>query len=70
MRPVIFVVDDDAAAVRLLRSVLEAEDFKVHTFATADEVLDQSTKPHLFLLDRALPDKDGLELCSDIRQSP
>lgn len=70
MRPVIFVVDDDPAVVRLLRYALEADDFTVRTFATAGEVLNQGTRPQLFLLDRGLPDKDGLELCSEIRQSP
>lgn len=70
MRTVIFVVDDDANIARLLRLALEAEGFVVRTFATAAEVLDQGTRPHLFLLDRDLPDKDGLELCAEIRQSP
>ncbi len=70
MRSVIFVVDDDPAVVRLLRYALEADGFTVRTFATAGEVLNQGMRPHLFLLDRGLPDKDGLELCSEIRQSP
>lgn len=70
MRPVIFVVDDDPAVVRLLRYTLEAEDFAVRTFATALDVLSENARPHLFLLDRTLPDKDGLQLCSEIRRSP
>jgi len=70
MRAVIFVVDDDANAARLIRLALEAEGYLVRTFATAAEVMDQATRPHLFLLDRNLPDKDGLALCSDIRKSP
>jgi DNA-binding response OmpR family regulator len=70
MRPVIFVVDDSPAIVRLLRYALEAENFAVRAFATASDVLAESARPHLFLLDRNLPDKDGLELCAEIRQSP
>jgi DNA-binding response OmpR family regulator len=70
MRPVIFVVDKDPSVVHLLRCVLEAEDFVVRSFSTAADVLSQGNGPHLFLLDRSLPDKDGLELCSEIRQSP
>jgi DNA-binding response OmpR family regulator len=69
MRPVIFVVDSDPSLICLLRYALEAEDFVVRAFATAADVLSQSTKPNLFLLERRLPDKDGLELCSEIRQS-
>jgi DNA-binding response OmpR family regulator len=70
MRPVIFVVDDNPGIVRLLRYTLEAEGFLVRAFATAADVLIESARPHLFLLDRGLPDKDGLELCAEIRQSP
>jgi len=70
MGPMIFVVDNDPAAVRLLRCTLEAEDFTVRTFSSAAELLDQRMRPHLILLDRGLPDCDGLELCAEIRQSP
>jgi DNA-binding response OmpR family regulator len=70
MRPMIFVVDNDPAIARMLRYALEAEDFAVRTFATADDVLKEGAKPHLFLLDRGLPDRDGLELCGEIRRSP
>lgn len=72
MRPVIFVVDDDPAISRLLRYTLEAEGFAVHTFSTASSALDLASgmKPALFLLEMVLPDKDGLDLCSEIRQSP
>jgi len=70
MRPLIFVVDDDPASARLLRHTLEAEEFSVRTFAAASEVLNEGTRPQMFLLDRALPDRDGLALCGEIRQSP
>jgi DNA-binding response OmpR family regulator len=69
MHPVIFVVEDDPAIARQLRLALEADGFAVRIFTTAAEVLNESTKPYLFLLDRGLPDRDGLELCSEIRQS-
>jgi DNA-binding response OmpR family regulator len=69
MRPEIFIVDDDAALARLLRYALEAAEFTVQTFATAAQVLSQSYKPDLFLLDRQLPDIDGLSLCRILRES-
>jgi DNA-binding response OmpR family regulator len=69
MRPEIFIVDDDAALARLLRYALEAAEFTVRTFGTAAQVLSQSYKPDLFLLDRQLPDIDGLSLCHEIRES-
>jgi DNA-binding response OmpR family regulator len=70
MRPVIFVAEDDPSVIRLLRHALEAEGFFVRAFPTAADVLRESARPDLFLLDRGLPDKDGLELCAEIRQSP
>jgi len=71
MRPLVFVVDDDPGISRLLRSTLEAEGFAVMNFSTAGSVLDlpPGVKPCLFLLDMVLPDKSGLELCVEIRQS-
>jgi DNA-binding response OmpR family regulator len=70
MRPMIFVVDDDPATARLLCHTLEAEQFAVRTFPSASAVLSQGIRPQLFLLDRSLPDQDGLLLCGAIRQSP
>ncbi|MGD0268958.1 MAG: response regulator transcription factor [Candidatus Sulfotelmatobacter sp.] len=72
MKPAIFVVDDDPAMARLLRYTLEAEGFAVRIFSTADSILNLAPdmKPALFLLDMVLPDKSGLDLCSEIRQSP
>jgi DNA-binding response OmpR family regulator len=72
MRPAIFVVDDDPTVSRLLRHSLEADGFAVSTFSTGSSVLDLApgTKPSLFLLEATLPDMDGLDLCSEIRQSP
>jgi DNA-binding response OmpR family regulator len=70
MRPLIFVVEDDPDIARRIRFALEAEGLAVRTFATAAEVLNQGTKPHLFLLDRGLPDREGLQLCHEIRRLP
>jgi DNA-binding response OmpR family regulator len=72
MRPVIFVVDDDPAMARLLRYTLEGEGFAVRTFPTATSVLDLASgiNPALFLLEVVLPDRSGLDLCSEIRQFP
>jgi two-component system phosphate regulon response regulator PhoB len=72
MRPVVFAVDDDPLISRLLRRALEAEGFAVRSFSTACGVLAQaqSLRPCLFLLEVALPDCNGLDLCSAIRQSP
>jgi DNA-binding response OmpR family regulator len=49
---------------------LGREGFQVTTAGTADEGLDLARTKNfsLILLDIGLPDKDGLELCRDIRR--
>ena len=69
MQPLIFAADDDQALTRMVRYVFEAEGITVRTFGSAAELLSQKTRPDLLLLDRELPDKDGLELCHEIRRS-
>lgn len=72
MKPLIFAVEDDPAQARLLRYTLEAEDFTVKTFATAEAMLSFASDqtPSVFLLDIGLPDMNGLDLCREMRQSP
>jgi DNA-binding response OmpR family regulator len=68
-RQVLFV-DDTADTRDLVEFSLQGEGFTVITAQTADEGLALArTKPFgLILLDIGLPDKDGLELCREIRR--
>lgn len=68
----IVVVDDDPAILRLLTKVLHDEGTEVITCATgaaAIEVLEHQ-EWDLCLLDRALPDLDGMEICRRIKADP
>src|SRR5215212_465722 len=66
----ILFVEDTADTRDLIEFSLESEGFKVISAQTADEGLGLArTKQFaLILLDIGLPDKDGLELCREIRR--
>ena len=64
LRPVVWVVDDDASVGRALARLLSSAALTVETFATGTEFL---TRPNperhgCLLLDLSLPDTTGLEL--------
>lgn len=67
-RPVLFV-DDTADTRFLVEYSLQQEGVEVHSAQTADEALELARKNSyaLILLDIGLPDKDGLQLCREIR---
>lgn len=71
MKPLIFVVEDEADIARLVKHHIEAAGFNVRVFSSASSVLDEAErdKPALFLLDVMIPGGDGFELCRRIRQS-
>lgn len=72
MSQLILVVEDDEVTAKLLKEVLEAERYLVTHAPTAFRargILAKST-PALIVLDRRLPDLDGLELCREIRADP
>jgi DNA-binding response OmpR family regulator len=72
VKPLVFIVEDDADIARLVRHHLESTDFVVRTFGSVHGVLAdaEKTAPALFLLDIMLPGGDGIELCRSIRKHP
>jgi CheY-like chemotaxis protein len=72
LRQRVLVVDDDPEIVTFLATLLELEgiDSTVATSAAAAlEKLDHVV-PSLVLLDIAMPDRDGLDLCRELKQDP
>jgi two-component system nitrogen regulation response regulator NtrX len=65
----ILVVDDEADIRKLLGEILREEDYAVASTGTAGEalVLLRDVSYDVMLLDIWLPDRDGLEVLSDIR---
>lgn len=71
MKQQIFVVEDDADILRLVRHHLEAAGYLVRSFSATTGVLADAARYHpaLFLLDIMVPGGSGLGLCEQIRGS-
>jgi DNA-binding NtrC family response regulator len=69
----VLIVDDEAAIRESLQTLLEMEGYQVETASTALQGLDRIGEREfdLILLDLALPDRNGIDLLTDLRiQSP
>jgi CheY-like chemotaxis protein len=72
-RASVLVVDDDPEIVTFLATLLELEgiESQVATSAAAAlQLLDRGAMPQLVLLDIAMPDRDGLDLCRALKKDP
>jgi two-component system KDP operon response regulator KdpE len=69
-QPHILVIDDEAQILRALRTILTAKQFKVTTASRGEEglALAAALSPDLIVLDLALPDMDGVEVCARLRE--
>jgi two-component system, OmpR family, response regulator MprA len=65
----VLLVDDDPKIVRLLGRGLAYEGFQVQAVATGDAALEAAGawRPHVILLDIAMPGPDGFEVCRRLR---
>ena len=64
----VIVVEDDLSVARLIRFALGREGARVHHAASIAEARVLLAQPwDLVLLDRRLPDGDGIELCREVR---
>ncbi|MCA1594005.1 MAG: response regulator, partial [Acidobacteria bacterium] len=69
MQPTVLFVEDVSDTRDLVEFSLRQDGFEVTCVRTAAEGIEQArqNKFSLILLDIGLPDKDGLELCREIR---
>jgi two-component system phosphate regulon response regulator PhoB len=72
MKPLVMVVEDEAALVTMLRYNLEKEGYRVCEAADGEEALTVLAEhsPDLVLLDWMLPVMSGIEVCRQIRRKP
>jgi two-component system phosphate regulon response regulator PhoB len=72
MKPLVLLVEDEAALVTLLRYNLEKEGYQVSSALDGDEalMLIGERRPDLVLLDWMLPKLSGIEVCRQIRRKP
>jgi two-component system KDP operon response regulator KdpE len=69
-RPVILVVDDELQILRTMRASLPLHGYEVRTAPGGKEALDEIKKemPDLIILDLAMPEMSGLDVCYSIRE--
>lgn len=70
MQARILVVDDHHDNVAIIRDFLEARGYQVATAHSGEEALTrfEETDPSLVLLDVMMPDRNGWEVCEEIKQ--
>lgn len=68
-KPLILVVEDDAAVRNLITTTLETHDYRFQTAATGKSAIMEavSHNPEVILLDLGLPDIDGIDIIRKIR---
>ena len=69
-KPVVLVVDDEPQILRVMRASLPIRGYEVLTASSGEEALDQLSKqvPDLVILDLAMPEMSGLEVCRRVRE--
>jgi len=72
MKPLILIVEDEAALVTMLRYNLEKEGYRACDAGDGEEALTMvaERKPDLVLLDWMLPSLSGIEVCRQLRRKP
>ena len=71
-KPMVLVVEDEAALVAMLRYNLEKQGFQVEEAVDGQEAISRITEspPDIVLLDWMLPVMSGIEVCRQIRRRP
>src|ERR1700709_2010917 len=71
-KPLVLVVEDEAALATMLRYNLEKRGFRVEEAGDGEEALTRisEAQPDLVLLDWMLPVMSGIEVCRQIRRKP
>ncbi|HTB64463.1 MAG TPA: hybrid sensor histidine kinase/response regulator [Opitutales bacterium] len=71
-KPYVLIVDDTAANLRVLGSLLRGEGWTVAAATSGDQALQLVARrvPDLALLDVMMPEMDGFELCQRLRTAP
>ncbi len=66
----ILAVDDEPNILLSIEFILEQEGYDVHTACDGKEAMEMAEKvePDLVLLDIAMPNKDGYEVCTLLRK--
>lgn len=65
----ILLVEDEEDIASILKLNLEADGFELKTLYSGGNVLNETIqyKPHIILLDVMIPEKDGFEVCKELK---
>lgn len=68
--PHVLVIDDEPQILRALRTILNAQNYRVSVAGRGDEGLAKAAaeQPDLVILDLGLPDMSGIEVCTRLRE--
>jgi DNA-binding response OmpR family regulator len=66
-RPAILLVDDDAEICQFLATLLELEGFTPRIATRPEQAMAQVADADAILIDLAMPEVDGFELCRRVR---
>ena len=69
MKKKILVIDDEEYLLELTQRLLRSSGYEVITLANGTNALNLIKKelPHLVLMDLLMPDKDGSEICQEMK---
>jgi len=67
----ILLIEDNAGTIELIKETLEREQYYLRTANNLQKARNEiiSYKPNLVILDRRLPDGDGIDFCREIRSN-
>jgi DNA-binding response OmpR family regulator len=70
MSKVIYIVEDDDSIQDMLKIILERQGYEIKLYSLGKPVIkDNAPSPDMFLLDKQLPDIDGLDVCRTIKEN-
>lgn len=71
MKKTILVVDDVPDNIRILKGALEKGDYAIRAATSGEKALKlvkKDPQPNIILLDMMMPEMDGLEVCTRLKQ--
>lgn len=70
MKKIVFV-EDDLGILEVARFIFEKAGYSITLHGSAGSLLNQPcADPDIFILDKQLPDMDGLDLCRKLKANP